>query len=114
MKFKFDCVFYYVSDLSRSTRFYADVLGFRLVSQDAVARFGLDGVLFELVPTDDPAKLKAAAGLCLQVNDMSEAVANLQSKGIQTTAPEMKEGGILSSFKDPDGNQISLWQYTGR
>jgi catechol 2,3-dioxygenase-like lactoylglutathione lyase family enzyme len=114
MKFKFDAVFYYVSDLPRSIRFYADVLGLRLVSHDAVARFDLDGVLFELVPTNDRAQLKAVAGLCLEVDDMSEAVASLRSKGVQTAVPETKDGGILSSFKDPDGNQISLWQYTGR
>ena len=109
--FKFDCVFYYVSDLPRSIRFYAEVLGFRLVSQDVVARFDLDGVLFELVPTDDMAKLEAVAGLGLEVDDMREAVANLQSKGVQTASPEKKEGGLLSSFEDPDGNRICLWQY---
>jgi len=36
MKFHFDCIFYYVSDLERSIRFYQDVLGFKLVSLDAV------------------------------------------------------------------------------
>jgi catechol 2,3-dioxygenase-like lactoylglutathione lyase family enzyme len=29
MKYKFDAVFYYVSDLERSIRFYVDVLGTR-------------------------------------------------------------------------------------
>lgn len=44
MKLKFDCVFYYVSDLERSIRFYTDVLGFKLSSRDFVARFFVDGV----------------------------------------------------------------------
>jgi len=51
MKIQFDCVFYFVSDLDRSVRFYSDVLGLRLKSRDAVARFNVDGVLFELVPS---------------------------------------------------------------
>jgi 2-hydroxy-6-oxonona-2,4-dienedioate hydrolase len=35
MTLHFDCVFYYVSDLERSVRFYTDVLGFKLVSRNA-------------------------------------------------------------------------------
>lgn len=111
MKLNFDCVFYYVSDLPRSIHFYANILGFRLISQNTVARFDLDGVLFELVPTGDETKLGATAGLCLRVDDMAGAIAALSSKGVQTAAKEVKEGGILSLFKDPDGNQICLWQY---
>ena len=53
--FRFDCIFYYVRDLDRAIAFYATVLGFRLSSRDAVARFNVDGVRFELVPTVMPA-----------------------------------------------------------
>lgn len=49
--FRFDCVFYYVSELDRAIAFYTAVLGFELASRDAVARFRIDGVLFELVPS---------------------------------------------------------------
>jgi hypothetical protein len=34
--FRFDCVFYYVSDLDRAIRFYTTVLGFELSSRDVV------------------------------------------------------------------------------
>ncbi len=115
MKFAFDTVFYYTSDLERSVRFYVDVLGFKLVSRDVVARFDIDGVLFELVPTRDKSKLRGAgnARLCLQVDNMDQALKELQSKRVQTTKAEVKQGGILAAFQDLDGNEICLWQESG-
>jgi catechol 2,3-dioxygenase-like lactoylglutathione lyase family enzyme len=114
VKFAFDAVFYYTSDLERSARFYVDVLGFKLVSRDVVARFDVDGVLFELVPTRDESKLRGAgnARLCLQVDDINEALKDLDGKQVQTTKPQPKQGGLLASFRDPDGNEICLWQYS--
>ena len=49
LKLNFDTVFYSVTDMDASVAFYRDTLG-PLVSQEFVARFDLDGVLFELVP----------------------------------------------------------------
>jgi len=50
VRFLFDCVFYYVRDLEKAIAFYSNALGLKLTSSDAVARFDVDGVLFELVP----------------------------------------------------------------
>lgn len=113
MEFKFDAVFYYVSDLQRAIAFYTGVLGMKLVSQDTVARFDIGGVLFELVPAFDKSLLQGRgnARLCLQVDDMHQALSELERKGIRATPPEIKHTGVLSSFKDPDGNEICLWQY---
>ena len=61
MKAKFDCVFYYVSDVERSVRFYRDVLGVEVSSRDFVARFHLDGVLFEMSPPQMQRNCRAAA-----------------------------------------------------
>jgi len=58
-EFHFDCVFHYVSHMDLAIRFYRDILGFKLISRDVVARFDIDGVLFELVP----APAKAACSL---------------------------------------------------
>jgi catechol 2,3-dioxygenase-like lactoylglutathione lyase family enzyme len=111
--FHFDCVFYYVRDLENAISFYSDVLGLRLTSRDAVARFDIDGVLFELVPTRDEGKLRGGgnARLCLKVEDINQAVEYLNAKGTHADEIQKVGNGRLSSFEDPDGNEVNLWQY---
>jgi catechol 2,3-dioxygenase-like lactoylglutathione lyase family enzyme len=115
MRFKFDAIFYFVSDLDRAVQFYGDVLGFKFHSQDSVARFYLGDVLFELVPTSDSSKLQGNgnARLCLQVDDIHASILELRTKGVVTQDAETKENGILVCFRDPDGNEVYLWQYAG-
>ncbi len=113
MQFRFDAIFYYVSDLDRAIPFYRDVLGFKLTSRDVVARFDVNGVLFELVPTDDQSKLsgKGNGRLCLRPQNMHATLRELRAKGIATSGAHPKPGGVLASFHDPDGNEICLWEY---
>jgi catechol 2,3-dioxygenase-like lactoylglutathione lyase family enzyme len=112
MRFGFDCVFYYVSDLDRAVRFYHDVLGLEVTSRDFVTRFQIGGALFELVPTTDTNKIRGGgnARLCLSTSDIKTAVADLRSKGVQASDVQPKPNGLLASFPDPDGNEICLWQ----
>jgi catechol 2,3-dioxygenase-like lactoylglutathione lyase family enzyme len=112
-RFHFDCVFYYVSDMESAISFYSDVLGFRLTSRDVVARFDIDGVLFELIPARQKGKLKGDgnARLCLKVDDISHAVEYLRQKGVSGSEIQKVENGKLASVEDPDGNEIYLWQY---
>jgi catechol 2,3-dioxygenase-like lactoylglutathione lyase family enzyme len=111
--YHFDCVFYYVSDLEPSIRFYRDFLGFNVVSRDVVARFDVDGVLFEIVPAPKKKALQGAgnACLCLRVENVEQALTELRAKGVTTGLPEPKDNGVLGRFEDPDGNEICLWQY---
>jgi catechol 2,3-dioxygenase-like lactoylglutathione lyase family enzyme len=113
MEFHFDCVFYYVSDMEAAIRFYRDVLNFRLVSHDMVARFDIDGVLFELVPAGARDNLRAPgnARLCLRVDSVEQALEELRAKSVRTASAVAKGTGVLGSFEDPDGNEICLWQY---
>ena len=114
MTMHFDAIFYYVADLERAVRFYRDVLGFRCVSQDVVARFDVDGVLFEVVPTADVSKLRGGgnARMCLRVDDVQQTVAVLRSRGVACSEAEPKINGVLAVFHDSDGNELCLWQYT--
>lgn len=111
--FRFDCVFYYVSDLDRAIAFYTHILGFRLSSRDAVARFFVDGVLVELVPTTDPDVLsgRGNARLALAVGQIETAVRDLRAKGVAVSEVREVSNGRLASFEDPDGNEVVLWQY---
>ena len=110
--FRFDCVFYYVSDLDRAVAFYESVLGLRLSSRDAVARFLMDGVLVELVPTRDPRLLSGQgnARLTLAVDQVETAVRELRGKGVPVSDVKQVSNGRLASLRDPDDNEILLWQ----
>ncbi len=114
MKFSFDCVFYYVSDLDRAVDFYTRVLGFKLLSRDSVARFDIGGVLFELVSKPGGQRPQAAgnARLCLRVDNVTQAIGELQSQGVRVSPPEVKATGSLAFFQDPDGNEVCLWEYS--
>ena len=111
-QFKFDAVYYHVSDIERSIAFYRDILGFRFASRDYVARFDIDGVLFELVPNPPGNALRGTgnARLSLGVTDIQRATRDLRNKGVTTTQIKEEPGGMLSFFQDPDGNELCLWQ----
>jgi catechol 2,3-dioxygenase-like lactoylglutathione lyase family enzyme len=113
LKLSFDAVFYYVTDIEKSIAFYRDTLGLPLVSQDYVARFDLDGVLIELVPHGVPTALAGDgnARLCFAVSNLEETLEQLHARGIATSAINNKKGGKIAFFQDPDGNELSLWQY---
>src|ERR1017187_8087731 len=95
LKLSFDAVFYHTTNLEKSIAFYRDVLGFPLVSRDYVARFDIDGVLFELVPapTGVTASGSGNARLSLGVKDIHEAVRELQVRGVTTTPIKEEPGG---------------------
>ena len=112
LKLTFDAVYYHVSNMEKSIAFYRDILGFRLASRDYVARFDLGGVLFELVPnpTGNVIAGTGNARLSLGVTDIRQATRELQARGVATTPVKEEPGGLLSYFKDPDGNELCLWQ----
>jgi len=110
---RFDCVFYYASDLDRAIEFYTAVLGFTLSSRDAVARFDVDGVLFELVPTTDPGVLSGLgnARLTLAVDDIEAAVTHLRARGVVVSNVRVVSNGRLACLRHQAANEIALWQY---
>jgi predicted enzyme related to lactoylglutathione lyase len=109
MDLRFDCFFYHVSDMDRAVAFYRDVLGLQLASRDLVARFTVDGVLFELVPGDPGGR--GGGSLCLKTEDLSETTKELRQRGVFVSDPRDVQNGRLAFIEDPDGNQICLWQY---
>jgi len=113
-KFSFDAVYYHVKYMEKAIAFYRDVLGFPVKSRGYVARFDVDGVLFELVPAHEDESIKGSgnARLSLGVSDIQAAIKYLDSKGVPATPAKEEVGGILSLFHDPDGNELCLWQST--
>ena len=114
MDLHFDCVFYYVRDLSAAIRFYSDVLGLSLSSKDTIARYDVDGVLFELIPSSDETGFSGGgnARLCLKVDDIDRASRELRTMGVTVGSIHPVENGQLAPFQDPDGNELLLWQYS--
>jgi catechol 2,3-dioxygenase-like lactoylglutathione lyase family enzyme len=112
-KLTFDAVYYHVADIEKSIAFYRDILGFHLTSRDYVARFDLEDVLFELVPNPPGNALPGTgnARVSLEVTDIRQATRELNARGVATTPVKEEPGGLLSYFKDPDGNELCLWQY---
>ncbi len=45
------------------------------------------------------------------MSDLKETTDTLHGLDIKTTEIEHKKGGDLAFFRDPDGNELCLWQY---
>jgi len=113
LQLSFDTVFYYVTDIEEAIAFYCDTLGLPMVSHDYVARFDLEGVLVELVPLP-PGSVVPGSGnarLCFAVPDLTETLEKLHARGIPTSGIKNKKGGKIAFFRDPDGNELSIWEY---
>lgn len=112
LSLSFDAVFYYVTDIEEAIAFYRDTLGLPLVSHDYVARFDVDGVLFELVPVPPGTVVpgNGNARLCFGVSNLAATLEQLHARGILTSEIRNKRGGKVAFFRDPDGNELSLWE----
>jgi catechol 2,3-dioxygenase-like lactoylglutathione lyase family enzyme len=113
LKLSFDTVFYYVTDMEAAIAFYRDILGLQMVSRDYVARFDLDGVLIELVPLPPGTVVPGSsnARLCFSIANLEETLQLMHNRGIPTGKIKEKKGGRLALFRDPDGNELCLWEY---
>jgi len=112
-KLSFDSVFYYVTNMEESVAFYRDTLGLPMVSQDYVARFDLDGVLIELVPLP-PGSVVPGSGnarLCFSVANLPQTLEQMHAHGVATSKIKQKKDGKMAFFRDPDGNELCLWEY---
>ncbi len=111
-------------DRPQSVAFYRDVLGFKMVSEDMFAAvFDLNGVMLRIstVETHQPTP---STVLGWDVPDITEAVKSLKGKGVAFNIYEgfgQDEMGIWTSpasdakvawFRDPDGNVLSLTQFS--
>jgi lactoylglutathione lyase len=109
----------FTTKLAKARRFYADALGLpEMSATDAMAMFdtGQAKLIVEQVDLGDP----EAAGLVGRFAAFSFTVANMETALIDLRgrpiewlgSPERQSwGGILSHFKDPDGNVLTLVQY---
>lgn len=109
-------------DLEKTRRFYEDVLGFSVDSEDPGGiRYQSGGSSFFLYPTQFAGTAQHTL-IGWNVDDIESVVDDLASKGIMFEQYDMGElktdaKGIATMgpdrgawFKDPEGNILSVWQ----
>jgi len=101
-----------VVDLERSLRFYADVLGCRLVAKWKRGAYLAAGELWVCLSVDEPARSPAAADSSHVALSVSEAdFPTLRERILAANAPQWQpnrsEGPSLY-FLDPDGHRLEI------
>jgi catechol 2,3-dioxygenase-like lactoylglutathione lyase family enzyme len=112
-----------VRDLNAAEAFYRDILGFKpafdFINDDGV-RFGvylhIGGRSFlEMFIGDTQGTVPGQSfqHICLEVDDVAAAVAEIRAKGVEVTDPYFGSDGSWQAWiADPDGNRIELHGYT--
>jgi catechol 2,3-dioxygenase-like lactoylglutathione lyase family enzyme len=123
----FDHVAFQVSDLDRSLEFYADKLGFTLVSravnpreQEAYAFLALGDLRLELIQLRHPTPLTRpdpqppyCPHLAIATSDMAQTLARLYAAGVTILRGPLEIEGEESwvYFCDPDNNILEYIQW---
>lgn len=110
-------------DPAAARSFYGDTLGLRLVADETFALvFDANGTELRVQKVSEPAPLSYTV-LGWKVPDISDTVKRLAAKGVRFESYEwlpQDEGGVWTApdgtkvawFKDPDGNLLSLTQFS--
>jgi catechol 2,3-dioxygenase-like lactoylglutathione lyase family enzyme len=124
MDYKLELIVIPVTEVDRSTEFYAEQVGFRVAVDH---RAGEDFRVVQLAPPGsscwiavmrNPERAGAVTGLHLVVEDVEAARADLASRGLDISAPfhfgeqgqtpgldpERRSHNSFAAFSDPDGN----------
>lgn len=102
-----------VTDLDRSTRFYAETLGLPQIGHGAWPEFqlGENVSLYLLDPTNIDQEFGGphTSPIALRVPDVAEAKRALEAKGVEF-AGDVFDTGVchMAIFHDPDGNTLML------
>jgi len=111
-----DHVYYWVTDMDRSVRFYRDVLGLTLSRRDGDewAEFETGGARVALHAARGSGQAGGPGGATavFQVDDLDAAKAGLGAKGVEFGhEAEVKGFARFASFTDPDGNTLQIIEY---
>ena len=102
-----------VTDLERSTRWYADTLGLPQTGHGAWPEFrlGENVFLYLLDPTNIGQEFRGphTSSIALRVADVEAAKSELESRGIEFRGETFDTGVChMALFTDPDGNDLML------
>lgn len=107
-------------DLAASEAFYRDALGlpvkFRFDRDGRRIGFYLDAggrTNIEVFERDEAGPAGRIDHLCLEVEDITAAVAHLRTSGVSVTDPKLGVDATWQAWTaDPDGVRIELFEYT--
>lgn len=109
-------IVFYVADIARTERFYADVLGIALERMEGAEPYWLQGRLdngLELVFFEMDAVRGSSPALIFDLAEggIDDVVAGLVEKGVTIVTPVSEApGGWSADFLDPDGFGLGLYQ----
>ena len=123
MKYSIGHLCYFVTDIDRSVDFYCSNLGFTKMFEQHFDAYDIHCVylricknqFIELFSTKKPLDNTNASfqHLCLHVDDVAQAHAELTAKGLALTPVEEGHSKCIKCYlDDPDGNKIELMQLT--
>ncbi len=102
-----------VQDIEKALRFYRDLLGFSVESEQEDIVLFAEGVGLQLAPDVSP-DLRFdpnAVSLALFVADVRATFAELTGKGVAFFLPPTSEGGYtFAMFRDTENNLLQLMQ----
>ena len=120
-----------VRDVDETTRFYVDVLGFKLLrrtrsgapgTSQGLACVTLGDFMIEILPAradsvnDEVDQYRVGARMiALRVRDMGKAIEYFQSRGVEISRPPRPGNaftGLRGEIKDPNGMSIELREWT--
>ncbi|MFH1646957.1 MAG: VOC family protein [Chloroflexota bacterium] len=114
------------SDAEECTRFFTDIMGFRLKEHIKIDHPPMKGVIFvelndtviEIIDADHPAPPSAEPWqvsykrIAIEVEDMDKAIDFLQGKGVKITVPPMAlADSKRAEIAGPDGLSIELREW---
>jgi catechol 2,3-dioxygenase-like lactoylglutathione lyase family enzyme len=112
-----------VSDLDRARRFYGDTLGLPITEENPFAVVAdANGTMLRLTAVEQPAAAPYTV-LGWNVADIGSMIDELTARGVRFTRYEGMEqdergiwtapgGAKIAWFLDPDGNNLSLTEFT--
>ena len=106
--------FYWTKDMDVAVAFYRDVLGMDLRVRHAEdwTEFDAGNTTIALHGTRGAAPPQTGATVVFEVEDLDAAMRALSSRGVvfEGDVTEIPEGGRFSSFRDPGGNLLQIYE----
>lgn len=112
-----------VSDLEKSTKFYSDVVGLKLIVTDGKRHSFMDanGTCILLCAEDAPINREDRKDLVhhafmISEEELANAKAHLEAAGAEVLFEEDRQGGTVNGpriyFRDPDGTRLEFIKLT--